>query len=173
MLLDFALSFVKLCDPYERFVMLLKLRSCTHHPHMHYSYTRGWRKNMISIYIHPKMYITILECSWARSARKLYDYSGVLLWIMSLTYGHNRTGTALYVARGGVQCSFIPCWVWRQWTWYMHCICTLWGLLELKFYVVMKWSEYSFYVYEEYCSIRLCWWFIYYIMLFISLWKFH
>jgi hypothetical protein len=28
-------------DPYERFVMLLKSRSRTHHPHMHYSYTGG------------------------------------------------------------------------------------------------------------------------------------
>ena len=32
--------------PYERFVMLLKSRSRTHHPNMHYSYTRGRRKNM-------------------------------------------------------------------------------------------------------------------------------
>ena len=28
--------------------MLLKSRSCTHHPHMHYSYTGGRRKNMPS-----------------------------------------------------------------------------------------------------------------------------
>jgi hypothetical protein len=34
------LSFV---DLYERFVMLLKLRSRTHHPHMFYSYTGGER----------------------------------------------------------------------------------------------------------------------------------
>ena len=33
-------------DPYERFVMLFKSRSRIHHPHMHYSYTRGRRKNM-------------------------------------------------------------------------------------------------------------------------------
>ena len=26
-------------DPYERFVMILKSRSCTHYPNMHYSYT--------------------------------------------------------------------------------------------------------------------------------------
>ena len=32
--------------PYERFVMLLKSRSRTHHPHMHYTYTGGRRKNM-------------------------------------------------------------------------------------------------------------------------------
>jgi hypothetical protein len=31
---------------YERFVMLLKSRSRAHHPHMHYSYTRGRHKNM-------------------------------------------------------------------------------------------------------------------------------
>jgi hypothetical protein len=30
--------------PYERFVMLLKSRSRRHHPHMHYSYTRGRHK---------------------------------------------------------------------------------------------------------------------------------
>jgi hypothetical protein len=34
----------------------------------------------------------------ARSVRKSYDYSGVLLWIMSLTYGHDRTGTTSYIA---------------------------------------------------------------------------
>jgi hypothetical protein len=44
--------------PYERFVMLLKSRSRTHHPRMHYSYTWGRRKNMPSIWIHPKMFYT-------------------------------------------------------------------------------------------------------------------
>jgi hypothetical protein len=43
-------------DPYERFVMLLKSRSRTHHPHMHYSYTVGRRKNTLSVKIHPKMF---------------------------------------------------------------------------------------------------------------------
>jgi hypothetical protein len=33
--------------PYERFVMLLKSRSRTHHPHMHYSYTGSRRNNML------------------------------------------------------------------------------------------------------------------------------
>jgi hypothetical protein len=48
MLLVFALSFVKLCDPYERFFMLLKSRPHTHHPNMHYSYTRGrFKKHVI------------------------------------------------------------------------------------------------------------------------------
>ena len=52
-----ALSLVKLCwCLYESFVMLLKSRSCTHHPHMHYSYTGGRRKNMPSILIHSKMF---------------------------------------------------------------------------------------------------------------------
>ena len=55
-------------------------------------------------------HITIPECSWGRSVRKLYDYSGVLLWIMSPLAGRNRTGTTSYVARGGVRCNFIPCW---------------------------------------------------------------
>ena len=35
--------------PYERFAILLKSRSHTHHSHMHYSYTVGRRKNMPSI----------------------------------------------------------------------------------------------------------------------------
>ena len=38
-----ACSCIEFCKallmPNERFVMLLKSRSCTHHPHMHYSYT--------------------------------------------------------------------------------------------------------------------------------------
>ena len=37
LLLHWVLS--SFVDPYERFVMLLKSRSRTHHPHMHYSYT--------------------------------------------------------------------------------------------------------------------------------------
>jgi hypothetical protein len=49
MLLAFVLSFVKIYDPYEKFVMLLKSRSCTHHLNMHYFYTRGRRENMLSI----------------------------------------------------------------------------------------------------------------------------
>ena len=56
MLLAFALSFVKLCEHYERFFMLSKSRSRTHHPNMHYSYTGGRRKNMFSIQIHQKMF---------------------------------------------------------------------------------------------------------------------
>ena len=43
-------------DPYERFVMLLKSRSRTHHPNMHYSYSAGRHKNMPSIKIYPKMF---------------------------------------------------------------------------------------------------------------------
>ena len=47
------LSFV---DPCERFVMLLKSRSRTHHPHMHYSYTGSWCKNMPFHLDPPKMF---------------------------------------------------------------------------------------------------------------------
>jgi hypothetical protein len=47
-----ACFFIEFCQallmPYERFVMLLKSRSRTHHPHMHYSYTGCRRKNMPS-----------------------------------------------------------------------------------------------------------------------------
>jgi hypothetical protein len=43
----FSIKFSQaLLMPYERFVMLLKSRSRTHHLHMHYSYTGGRRKNM-------------------------------------------------------------------------------------------------------------------------------
>jgi hypothetical protein len=42
--------------PYKRFVMLLKSRSHTHHPHMHYFYTGGMHKDMLSIKIHPKIF---------------------------------------------------------------------------------------------------------------------
>ena len=42
----FALILSSFVDPYERFVMLLKSRSRTLHPHMHYSYTGSRRKNM-------------------------------------------------------------------------------------------------------------------------------
>jgi hypothetical protein len=43
----FSIKFSEaLLMPYERFVMLLKLGSHTHHPHMHYSYTWDRRKNM-------------------------------------------------------------------------------------------------------------------------------
>jgi hypothetical protein len=44
--------------PYERFVMLLKSRSRTHHPHMHYSYTRSRRNNMPFHQDPPKIYFT-------------------------------------------------------------------------------------------------------------------
>jgi hypothetical protein len=47
LLLHYVLS--SFVDPYEKFVMLLKSRSRTHHPNMHYSYTRGRLKNMPSI----------------------------------------------------------------------------------------------------------------------------
>ena len=65
MILAFALSFVKLHDPYERFIMLLKSRSRTHHPNMQYSYTGGRRNNMLSIQIHPKIFY-----SYTRSEQK-------------------------------------------------------------------------------------------------------
>jgi hypothetical protein len=46
--------------PYERFVMLLKSRSCTHHPHMYYSYTGSRRKNM-PFYLDPPKNILLLH----------------------------------------------------------------------------------------------------------------
>jgi hypothetical protein len=41
--------------------MLLKSRSCTHHPHMYYSYTRGRRKNMPSNLDPPKNVLLLLS----------------------------------------------------------------------------------------------------------------
>jgi hypothetical protein len=120
---------------------------------------------VLSICIEPSLWeshITISERFRARSVRKLYNYSRVLLWIMSPLAGCDRTGTTLYVARGGVWCSFIPCWVWRQWT----CICIAFALFEVYFYwgFMLAWSrheEYYFYLYEEYCFIHLWISFIY------------
>jgi hypothetical protein len=43
----FSIEFSQaLLKPYERFVMLLKSRSRTHHSHMHCTYTRGKHKYM-------------------------------------------------------------------------------------------------------------------------------
>jgi hypothetical protein len=43
----FSIEFSQaLLMPYERFVMLLKSRSRTHHPYMHYSYTESRLNNM-------------------------------------------------------------------------------------------------------------------------------
>jgi hypothetical protein len=97
---------------------------------------------VMSIWLEPgrwENHITILECSWVRSVRKLYNYYRVLLWIMSLTYGHDRTSIASYFARGGIRCSFKPCWVWRQWT----CICITFALFEVYWYwyFMLAWSE--------------------------------
>jgi len=102
---------------------------------------------VLSICIEPgrwESHITILECSWARSVRKLYDYSRVLLWIMSPLASHDRTGKTPYVAQGGVRCSFIPYWVWRQWT----CICIAFALFEVYLHrgFVLTWSGH-----KEYC----------------------
>ena len=55
-----------LLTSYESFVILLKSRSRTHHPHMHYSYTGGRRKNMPSIQIHPK---NVLLLHWEKTPK--------------------------------------------------------------------------------------------------------
>jgi hypothetical protein len=44
--------------PYKRSVLLLKSRLRTHHPHMHYSYNGGRRKNMSFHLNPPKKYFT-------------------------------------------------------------------------------------------------------------------
>ena len=55
--------------PYESFVMLLKSRSHTHHPHMHYSYTGGSRKNMHSIWSTQKCFTPTL----GENAKNMFD----------------------------------------------------------------------------------------------------
>ena len=61
LLLHWVLS--SFVDPYERFAMLLKSRSCTHHPNMHYSYTRGRRNNM-PFHLDPPKNILLLHWEW-------------------------------------------------------------------------------------------------------------
>jgi hypothetical protein len=51
---------------YERFVMLLKSRSRTHHPLMHYSYTGGRRKNM-SFHLDPPKNVLLLH--WEKTPK--------------------------------------------------------------------------------------------------------
>jgi hypothetical protein len=41
----------------------------------------------------------------SREVRNLYDYSGVLLWIISALTIHNRTGREVYVVRRGGEAS--------------------------------------------------------------------
>ena len=59
--------------PYERFVMLLKSRSRTHQPHMHYSYTGGRRKNMPFHLDPPKK----LFYSYTRSKHQKYTLKDI------------------------------------------------------------------------------------------------
>ena len=61
LLLHWVLS--SFVDPYERFVLLLKSRSRTHHPHMHYSYTRGRCKNM-PFHLDPPKNVLLLHWGW-------------------------------------------------------------------------------------------------------------
>jgi hypothetical protein len=137
---------------------------------------------VMSICIEPgrwESHITILECSWARSVRKLYDYSRVLLWIMSLTYGHDYTGTHRTLLKEGCDVKVD-----------MHCICTF--EVHLYWSFMLAWSgyeEHSFHLYEEYSFhykrsilfiyMRSIVFFIFgyrlllYIMVITCLWKFH
>ena len=64
LLLHWVLS--SFVDPYERFVMLLKSRSHTHHPNMHYSYTGGRRNNMPFHLDSPK---NILLLHWEKTLK--------------------------------------------------------------------------------------------------------
>jgi hypothetical protein len=48
---------------YERFVMLLKSRSCIHHPHMHYSYT-GSKPNDMLFHLDSLKNILLLHWKW-------------------------------------------------------------------------------------------------------------
>jgi hypothetical protein len=46
--------------PYEKFVMLLKSRSHTHHPHMYYSYIRS-RRTHLSFHLDPPKNVLLLH----------------------------------------------------------------------------------------------------------------
>ena len=64
LLLHWVLS--SFVDPYERFVMLLKSRSRTHHPHMHYSNTGGRCKNM-RLHLDPQKNVLLLRWVWTQN----------------------------------------------------------------------------------------------------------
>jgi hypothetical protein len=53
-------------DPYERFFMLLKSRSRTHHPHMHYSYT-GDRCKTHAFYLDLSKNVLLLHWEWTEN----------------------------------------------------------------------------------------------------------
>ena len=98
------------------------------------------------IFIYGVVYGTNEEHTCSASYHCIIMHFAQHLW-MSPSYGRDRTGTASYVARGGVRCSFIPCWVWRQWTCHMHYICIHSDLyiealdifldVDIRFYVFM------------------------------------
>ena len=95
-------------------------------------------------------HISTLECCWARSVWKLYDYSRVLLRIMSPLDGRDRTDTTSYVARGGVRYSFVPCWVWRQWTYIRIAFALFEVYLYWSFMLAWRWIWWVlFYSYVE------------------------
>jgi len=98
------------------------------------------------IFIYGVVYGTNEEHTCSASYHCIIMHFAQHSW-MSPSYGRDRTGTASYVARGGVRCSFIPCWVWRQWTCHMHYICIHGDLyiealdifldVDIRFYVFM------------------------------------
>ena len=98
------------------------------------------------IFIYGVVYGTNEEHTCSASYHCIIMHFAQHSW-MSLSYGRDRTGTASYVARGGVQCSFISYWVWRQWTCHMHYICIHGDLyiealdifldVDIRFYVFM------------------------------------
>ena len=118
-------------------------------------------------------HLTVPECSWARSVRKLNDYSGVLLWIMSLTYGHDRTSTASYVARVGYEGSG------HAYALHLHCLKFIyievlcWNEMDMRRIVsIYMRSIVSFIIWGvlSYSYVEVV--HLFYIMSLISLWKF-
>jgi hypothetical protein len=92
----FALSLVKLCCiPYERFVMLLKSRSRTHHPYIHNSYTRNRHNHSsFSTQIHLKMFSPTIERTPKNLTYRtaLNKYSNFLLQSLSNILYAERKG---------------------------------------------------------------------------------
>jgi len=74
------------------------------------------------IFIYGVVYGTNEEHTCSASYHCIIMHFAQHSW-MSPSSGRDRTGTTSYVARGGVRRSFVPYWVWRQWTCHMHYIC--------------------------------------------------
>jgi hypothetical protein len=72
--------------PYERFVMLLKSRLGTHHPHMHYSYT-GSRHNNMPLHLDSLKNVLLLHWEWTP---KIYCNIPEVKKLLKLDHVHHQ-----------------------------------------------------------------------------------